>query len=808
MEQINKILRLLGVAMLGAAFCASTVVVAQDQGQEQNQSENEEEEEEEARDRIVVTAQKRAQSLVDVPVAVTVLDSEAIDMTFAQDLEGIQQLVPSLNMRKGNTTRNSALTVRGIGTISFSTAAEPSVSTVIDGVVMGRSGQAFTELYDLAQIEVLRGPQGTLFGKNASAGVVNITTRRPGREYAGMIEGTVYDDDELRTRFRYEGPIGDRVAASVTGMYSQFDGHLFNVHTNQEVNGAENVGFRVMVEAEATPDTTILTIFDYLDSDDDCCADIEGLPSGRNPDSRAAPDSDGIVNGRADLDLGQRLVDHDLVTRTLNENIGFSAQVDHEFNDYTLTSITAWRDWENTEIREGDFTSIGGDAPEPVFGVPFQLHDLGPQEWQQFSQEFRIASPTGQRFEWLVGAFYWDQQSERSFTREASCQNNAGQLNADIAFHLETVVGVENPTQADVDAFIAQEDITCLANDIVSATANFNTDIESLAFFGDGTFDITNRLSAIFGARWTYDDVSFNHNRFNNDQFGRTGVGVRSARDETDFDNNTDNTQFSGRAGLQFSFLDSTMAYATYSRGYKGPAFNTFFNMSETDTLPISEETSDAYELGLKYSGNRLVFNAAVFLTEIQDFQANNLDNSTGVNITRLTNAGDVETSGIELDFRWNPIDPWTLYGGFSWVEAEIDEFNCPRGTPEGQCTARSGLDVPYAPDIKYTVNSDYVFRFSNVDVTWNVGWSYTDDVVGDLPSNSGVVNPASRLPDYGLLHSSVRFSFLNDQYRLSLFVRNITDESFFTAFSGDNFRFQVPREADRRIGAQVRINF
>lgn len=803
MGQTNKILRLLGVAMVSAAFCASTVVLAQEQ--DQNQSEDEQDEK---ADRIVVTAQKRAQSLVDVPVAITVLDSQAIDATFAQDLEGIQQLVPSLNIRKGNTTRNSALTIRGIGTISFSTAAEPSVSTVIDGVVMGRSGQAFTELYDLAQIEVLRGPQGTLFGKNASAGVVNITTRRPGREPAGMIEGTLYDDDEYRTRFRYEGAIGERVAASVTGMYSQFDGHLFNVHTNQEVNGSENVGFRVMVEAEATPDTNILTIFDYLDSDDDCCADIEGLPSGRNPDSRAAPDSNGIVDGRADLDLDQRLVDHDLVTRTLNENIGFSVQVDHDLRDYTLTSITAWRDWENTEIREGDFTSIAGDDAEPVFGVPFQLHDLGPQEWLQFSQELRIASRTGQRFEWLLGAFYWDQESERSFTREASCQNNAGQLNADIAFHLENVVGVDDPTQADIDAFIAQEGITCLANDIVSATANFNTDIESFALFGDGTFDITDSLSAIFGARWTYDDVSFNHNRFNNDRFGRTGVGVRSARDETDFSNDTDNTDLSGRAGLQFKFLDSTMVYAMYSQGYKGPAFNTFFNMREVDTLPISEETSDSYEVGFKYSGNRLVFNAAVFLTEIADFQANNLDNSTGVNITRLTNAGDVETSGIELDFRWKPIDPWTLYGGFAWVDAEIDEFNCPLQTPEGQCTARSGLDVPYAPDIKYSINSDYVFRLSEIDVTWNVGWSYTDDVIGDLPSNSGEVNPAARLPDYGLLHSSLTFSFLNDQYRLSLFARNITDESFFTAFSGDNFRFQVPREADRRLGAQFRVNF
>ena len=489
---------------------------------------------------------------LDVPVAVTVLDTRAIEDTFSSSLEGIQRLAPSVNFRKGNTTRNSALTVRGIGTISFSTAAEPSVSTVVDGVVLGRSGQAFTQLYDLQQIEILRGPQGTLFGKNASAGVVNITTRRPGQERKGMIEGTAFDDNEYRTRVRYEGGLNDSVAASITVLDSQYEGNLTNVFTNQRVNGGDSEGFRFMLDAQASPDTDILMIFENMESDDDCCADIEGLPSGRNPASSAAPQSQGIVNGVADLDLDQRLVDHDLVTRTLDEHTAFSAQVDHRFGDYTLTSITAWRDWDNTEIREGDFTSIAGDSPEPVFGVPFQLHDLGPQSWRQLSQEIRLASPTDGQLSWQVGAFYWDQESERSFTRDASCQNNAGQLNADIGFHLRNVVGVADPSQAQIDDFIAAQGITCNANDIVSATANFNTQLESLAVFGDGTFNLTDEVRLLFGARWTRDDVKFAHRRVNNDRFGRTGVGVRSARDETDFAGDTDETDFSGRLGLQY----------------------------------------------------------------------------------------------------------------------------------------------------------------------------------------------------------------------------------------------------------------
>jgi len=757
---------------------------------------------------ITVTAQKRTQTLLDVPVAVTVLDSQAIDNTFSQSLESIQQLAPSVNFRKGNTTRNSALTVRGIGTISFSTAAEPSVSTVVDGVVLGRSGQAFTQLYDVEQIEILRGPQGTLFGKNASAGVVNITTKRPGYEVRGMVEATAFNDEEYTTIARIEGGITDSVAASLTVLDSQYEGNLTNVHTNETVNGHDKEGFRIMVNAEASPNTEVLAIFENVESDDDCCADIEGLPSGRNPDSEAAPDSEGIVNGEADLDLDQRLVDHDLTTRTIDETTAFSVQVDHSFGDYTLTSISAWRDWDNTEIREGDFTSIAGDDAEPVFGVPFQLHDVGPQAWRQLSQEIRLSSPDGNRLFWQVGAFYWDQESERSFTREASCQNNAGQLNADIGFHLETVEGVENPTQEQIDDFIDEEGITCLANDIVSATAYFNTQIESLAFFGDGTFDVTDRFRLLFGARWTDDEVSFNHNRFNNDVYGRTGVGVRSARDETNFDNDTSNTDLSGRAGLQYDLTDNSMAYFTYSRGYKGPAFNVFFNMSESAIPPIEEETSDAFELGFKYTSGSLIFNAAAFLTQIEGFQANNLDNSTGVNITRLTNAGDVETSGVEADITWNATDALTLSGGFALVNAEIDEFNCPRDTPPEACTDRSGLDVPYAPDLKYSVTANYVWNFDNMDIIWNTTFNYTDDVVGALPSNDGTVNPAVELPDYGLLDSSVAFSFKDDAYRLSLIAKNITDDSFFTAFSGDNFRFQVPKDADRRFGVQFRARF
>ena len=173
---------------------------------------------------ITVTSQKRVENLNEVPVAVTVLREDQINSAFSANIEGLQSLVPSVSFRKGNTTRNSAITVRGIGTISFSVAAEPSVSTVVDGVVLGRSGQAFVDLYDLERIEVLRGPQGTLFGKNASAGVLNMTSKRPGDVFGGMLEATLMQDNEYRLKGRVSGALNDNINGSLTVMKSQFDG--------------------------------------------------------------------------------------------------------------------------------------------------------------------------------------------------------------------------------------------------------------------------------------------------------------------------------------------------------------------------------------------------------------------------------------------------------------------------------------------------------------------------------------------------------------------------------------------------------
>lgn len=749
-------------------------------------------------EQITVTSQKRVESLNEVPVAVSVLREDQINAAFANNIESLQALVPSVSFRKGNTTRNSAITVRGIGTISFSVAAEPSVSTVVDGVVMGRSGQAFVDLYDLERIEVLRGPQGTLFGKNASAGVLNITTKRPTDEFEGTAELSLFQDNEYRLKTSVSGGLSDNVSGSLTVLKSQFDGYIKNVFTNEDTNGYDKEGVRAKLNIEANNDTDILFIFENMKSDDSCCADLALSPSGRNPNSPAVPDS----TGTGDLDLEQRLIDHDFETRTLDETTGFSVQVDTMLGDHEFTSITAYRSWDNTEFREGDFTSIAGTRPFPVFGEPFQLHDVGAQNWKQTSQEFRIASPLGNALDYQFGAFWWTQKSERNFTRDASCQNNAGQFPAAISAYLTDTFGVENPTAEQVDEFIASEGLSCNSNDIVSATAFMETQFDNWALFADGKYHFTEDFRLLFGLRYTDDEVSYSHDRRSNDQYKRTGVGVRGF--ETDYSGTTSETDLSGKLGVQYDLTENSMAYFTFSQGYKGPAFNVFYNMSEKDTLPIGKESSDAYEIGYKYASRNIVFNAAIFRTDIDGFQANNSELLDGVTITRLTNAGSVTTEGYEFDFMWQVNDNFSLTGGLSKVDAEVDKFNC----PDVDCDGGAGADLPFSPDLKYSVTGEYFWEFDNMDVILNGSYVYTDEMFVGAPGAFATENDPAVLPDYGIINASLAFSFNDDAYRISLIGKNLTDESFVTTYSGDNFRYQIPRDADRYFGVQLRARF
>jgi len=799
-------------------------------------------------DEIIVTAQKKPETLQEVPVALSVLSGDAIENAHAtNNFESLQTLIPSVSIRKGSTNANSAITVRGIGTISFSDAAEPSVATVVDGVVLGRSGQAFGDLYDIERIEVLRGPQGTLFGKNASAGVVNIVTKGPNtEEWGGYVSASVFEDEEYQVKGRISGPISDAAAISLTLNRGEFDGFIRNEFNNRDVNGYDRWGGRAQLLWEPSEDFTALFTYEHSEGDDDCCADIPALAAnnGRFVGSLTPPGGNGIVdngNGRpvADIQLDTRSIDQDFETRTINNTDAFALTLEKEaWGGHTLTSITSFREWSNTEFREGDFTSTGGSDVTPVFAVPFLLHDVGTRDNSQFTQEFRIASPADSLFNYLVGAYYFDLAIESDFTREASCQNNGGQV------------------QAILDA---NPGLTCNANDIVSATNFANVDFDNIALFANLDYDILDGFNIFGGVRWTDDEVSFVNSRVNNDPFGRQGVGVRPDLpngqfpfasggfavpntgvptgeldangdpilvDVPAFSGSTSNSDLSFRAGVSADFgklfgdgANYGNAYFTYAQGYKGPAFNVFFNQGVNDTVPIDPENSDHFEIGYKIAQPNWALNLALYNTEISGFQANAFDTSTGVTITRLTNAGDVRTRGFEADGTFAINEFITLTGSVALNDAEIVAFNSPidptTGQPEFPGGVFSGQDLLFSPDFNYTLGANFEYPVSDTtNVFLNTTFSHVDEQEGALPggnpdpvANPFPIAPQFLLPSYNLWNASVGVDF-NKDYRLTFIVNNILDESFVTTNSGDVFRFQIPREADRYVGANFRANF
>lgn len=670
---------------------------------------------------IIVTAQKRSERLQDVPLAVTVVTGDAIANTGKVSLEGAQYLVASLNFLKSGTTLNQSLFLRGVGTATFSIAGEPSVSTVVDGVVFSRAGEAFSDLVDIDRLEVLRGPQGTLFGKNASAGVVNIVSKRPTKEFGGYAEVGYFTNAEYRARGVINVPLGENVRSRLTGFYSNYDGNIRNVTANRIVNGWEHYGFRLQVEAEPSPDLTLLFIGDYHRNNDDCCAPVVGTPPINTATGATTTNASSLALPTPRGDETRQLAQN-LITSTLETGYGFSLQGDYTIGGHTVTSITSYRDWSNTEIRDGDW------LPGAFIGFN-QLHDFGPQIGHTVTQEVRLTSPGKEFFDYVIGGFYSNAVSERTFTRDVTrCGAAPGAV---------IVPGTLTPCSSPLAA----------PSTFPTGTANFGSTFDNIAVFGQGTLNVASWFRLIGGIRYTSDKLDVFHSRVSrnldvsgagvpigtggiNPNFDRgvansPGVnGVVTATDGVPFTARTTATNVSGKAGFQADLTENNIAYFTYSRGYKGPAFNVFFNLSKNGTNVIAPETSNAYEFGLKntFLDGRLVFNLAAFYATYNNFQANNPDLVAGVVVTRFTNAGDVSTRGVEVDASFRPIPDLTFGGGVAYTDAHVDGFRA----PPGAAVIPAGTPLGFAPKWKGNLSVDYRIRTGgDVDVYLGAQGSY-----------------------------------------------------------------------------------
>ncbi|HEV7232641.1 MAG TPA: TonB-dependent receptor, partial [Sphingorhabdus sp.] len=545
---------------------------------------------------IVVTAQKVEENVQDVPIAITAVSGDALVAAGTTSLENLGQLVPSVTFRKGTTNANSAVVLRGVGTISFSIAAEPSVSTVVDGVVLSRSGQAFADLVEIERLEVLRGPQGTLFGKNASAGLINVVSKGGTDTLEGEFTAEYYEGNEVRTRGTISGPIAQDLTFRANAFFGKYEGNITNVYPfttrDRKINGYEHLGFRGLLDFDNGP-TRIKIIADYYEADDDCCGEVTGV-------SRGA-----VLNAELNLPLGvsqgenQRFVNHNLVTQSNDRQYGITVNADFDvLTDHTLSAIYGYRNWNNEEIREGDF------LPRAIVGTP-QLHDRGFVETDQSSFELRLASDQSKPFKYQVGGFYWRSENTQDFTRDViTCTTST--------LPIDPRAGAR----------------PCNLNDFVNtlfptATSRSLVDIENYAVFGQATYDFTDWIGLTVGLRWTHDSIDYAHRRFpgvnRTTGLPATGAGISGSpaggtiatggNGTVLSTGSSTNSNFSGKAVLTVKPSEDVMLYGSYTRGYKGPAFNVFFNhTAPTNSVPIDEETSDSFELGIKsrFADNRI----------------------------------------------------------------------------------------------------------------------------------------------------------------------------------------------------------
>ncbi len=755
---------------------------------------------------IIVTAQKRSERLQDVPLAVTVVSGDTLAATGKVSLEGAQYLVPTLNFLKSGTTLNQSLFLRGVGTATFSIAGEPSVSTVLDGVVFSRAGEAFSDLLDIERLEVLRGPQGTLFGKNASAGVINIVSKRPTREFSGYGELGFFTDTEYRARGAINVPLAENVWSRLSGYYSNYDGNIRNVTRNTLVNGWEHYGGRLQIEAEPTSDLSLMFIADYHRNNDDCCAEVIGTPpiNGATGLPTTNASTQVLPTPRGDE---TRQVAQNLITATRETGYGFSLQADYTVAEHTVTSITSYRNWRNTEIRDGDW------LPTAYIGFN-QLHDFGPQTGHTVTQEIRLTSPGKQFFDYVIGGFYSSAVSERTFTRDVvRCAAAVGAI---------IPAGSLTPCSSPLAA----------PSTFPSGTANFGSTFDNIALFGQGTLNVASWVRLIGGVRFTSDHLDVFHSRvsrnldvvagvpvptsgivpnFDQGVFNSPGVnGVVTATNGVPFTARTSSTNFSGKAGIQADLTENNIAYFTYSRGYKGPAFNVFFNLSKNGTNVIAPETSDAYEIGLKntFLDGRLILNIAGYYAVYDNFQANNPDLVAGVVVTRFTNAGKVSTRGVELDASFRPIPDLNFSGGVAYTDAKVDAFRAPLGAT----VIPAGTPLAFAPKWKGNLSVDYRIRTGGAaDVYLGAQGSFQSSQLS-LFAADAVQRRLGTIDAYGLVNLTAAVATNDDKYRLTFQVRNLFDQSFAAAIAnggpGGAYRYQIPRDADRYYGVTGRVNF
>lgn len=673
-----------------------------------------------ALEEITVTAERREQSLQEVPMSVTAFTGDMISEGGIASMEDVALQTPNFKMTSFNITEPQ-LYLRGIGTTNDSIGADPAVAVFIDDVYIGRPSGASTELYDLERIEVLRGPQGTLYGRNAAGGAVNIFTKKPQHDFEAKAGLTVGDYGLINVRGYVNGSLSENVAGKLTANVRQRDGYADNITTGQELEDDDTKSIRGQLLFTPSDTVDVLLGFDYTDID----------TSGNNRfltnfDIRPFPLPDAWVDSAlaANAVFGNdpRKSSHDEIQVSKKELSGLMLRVDADLSWATLTSITASRKSESSWFQALVPVLSNEDGG---FGL-FEVDDGADQEADQISQEFRLAGASD-RINWVAGLYYFKEDAEKT----------------------ERFITYWDPISPGVTSLTSPGDVSFIQDG----------ETKSFAAFGQMTWEMTESLALTLGARYTDDEKSLNNVAVSNipaTPAGFVGIPLIFAPYDVSGSESWDDTTV--RASIDWNINDDHMVYVTYSEGFKSGAFNGTQNNSLIAETPISPETATNFEIGARteWADGRVRFNATYFDLDYDDLQTWAL-----VDFVLIADNASAEVTGIETDFAVAVTENFSFNGSFATMDAKFVEG------------ANAGNVMPRAPDQTWSLSANYSVPLNSgatIDLSANA--SYTDEYHFELSND-----PRGFEDDVTVFNASAKFSSANERWDITLWGKNLGDE-------------------------------
>lgn len=751
---------------------------------------------------VIVTAQKRAESLQDVPISVSAMSGEKMEASGVQRFEDVSAYIPNFTVVRGAV--GDKINIRGIQT-GAQAGFEQSVGTFVDGVYRGRAIQSRFSFLDMGMVEVLRGPQGTLFGKNTVAGAMNIRTAKPTDEFEGKLRvGHNIDLDETEITAHASGAISDQLRGRVAILNREMDkGWIDNEYYDESGPQTDEQAGRISLEWDASPNTLVSFKYERGEWDNSgepyeviaATDELKALGVDTNLDGKSNMGNGVLLDASTDpvLDFGSNYA----FEGDLDE---YSLSVEHDLDSgLTLTSIVGYSKYDYERKTDADFTRL--------HVVRFDDNE----EFEQKSFELRLASDTGGAVEYITGLYYQDADL---FT-DGLAQASVAGLYPLIAGACANPATPATPAAAQANACGQQaliDPLTANGSDFsalpgVARYTYMDQNTEAWAMFGQVTWKIQDDLRATLGLRYTEEEKTATQSAqgvaYLDENRSITASGVEAAAGQlllefiphTFDDLQRDEESFTWSLNIQKDVNEDTMVYASASTGFKAGGFNSFTMGDDPADSEFEEEEVLSFELGSKMSllEGAAELNVAAFYTQYDNLQASVFSGQTTFDVK---NAAEATTQGIEIDGRWQATENLLLSGSFGWVDFEFDSFvnqACTNAqfqqfreehfAATGQMATNAtcaeagvndltGRTAAQTPEFAATVSANYTQPLDTFTLRYNVDVIYQDEVYRQDDLDELLLSDASTK-----INASIHLTPESDVWEVSLLVKNLTDE-------------------------------